>query len=130
MKKILIPLLLAVLLLLTACGTTSFSVTMTEAYQAAETITMKVSIKGTTYADLTFTVNGIAYTVSNIPTVSNPTICLDSSQEDGMEYVRLMMPTDSTSDAQLCMLPTDGAEHVYICSADALQPLLDWAASN
>ncbi|MBQ4574103.1 MAG: hypothetical protein IJA85_02800 [Clostridia bacterium] len=130
MKKIHILFFLAILLLFTACGTTAFSVTMTEVSQAAETVTLKVSIDGTTYADLTFIVNDTAYTVSNTPTVSKPTICLSSSQDDGMEFVRLIMPNDSTSSAQLCMLPADGAEIVYTCTAHELQPLLDWMASN
>ena len=130
MKKIFAMLLLISLLLFTACGTNTFSVIMTEVGRTAETVTMKVSMDGTTYADLTFIINNTVYTVSNTPTVSDPAICLTSTQDDGMESVRLLMPNDSTSEVQLCMLPANGTELVYICSANEIQPFLDWMACN
>lgn len=127
MKRI-FPALLLAGMLLTACGTDSFTVTMQETYQAAEDVTMTVTMDGPSYTDLTFTINGIPYTVSDSPTVSDPTYGLTPTEEDSIASVYLRIA--DMDYAQLHMLPEDGVEMVYICPLDDFQPLLTWQSAN
>ena len=129
MKKLLS--LVTICLFLTSCGSTSFSVTMREAYESADPVTITVTIGGPQYSDLTFSIHGIEYHMTAAPTVSAPVFTLDTTEKDGMQSVALHMQKDAASVTELHMLPEEGNERVYTAlDADAFTPLLDWAGQN
>lgn len=121
------PALVLAGMMLTACDANSFTVTMQEAYQNTKPVIITVTMDGAAYADLTFTINNISYTVSSIPTVSDPTYRLTPVEEDGMAVYLRIADVDY---AQLHMLSEDGIELMYICQADNFEPLLSWQAFN
>ena len=129
MRKLLY--LLLILLALTACGNTTFSVTMQEAGTPADTVTLTVTLPPPPDETPVFTINGILYQVVSSPTAAEPVYVLDTPKEDGMQSVTLHMQKDTTSVTELHMLPEEGAERVYTApDADAFAPLLNRAGQN
>ena len=129
MRKLLY--LLLILLALTACGNTTFSVTMQEAGTPADTVTLTVTLPPPPDETPVFTINGILYQVVSAPTAAGPVYVLDTREEDGMQSVTLHMQKDTTSVTELHMLPEEGAERVYTApDADAFAPLLNRAGQN
>lgn len=121
------------LLCLTAagCGNTAFSVTMPECYGLTEPVDVTVSIKGSTYDALLFRINGVEYTVSGAPTVSDPAYRLSTAEDDGMTEIFLTLnPDEASRSAELHMLPEDDVERVYLLPIAAFQPLINWADTN
>jgi len=129
MKILLI--LLSACVLLTACGNTTFSVTMQEAGTPADTVTLTVTLPPPPDETPAFTINGILYQVVSAPTAADPVYVLDTREEDGMQSVTLHMQTDSAAWTELHMLPEEGAERIYTATdADAFRPLLNRAGQN
>ena len=122
MKRIL-PLFLLTLLQLTACGK-SFHADFTGKHG---TVRLNIELGGPQYADLTFTLDGIGYTVASVPTVDNPTLVLQSA--DGRSLA-LDMPASAEAEAALHLTADDGTAREYTCSAAELEPLLDWMKTN
>ena len=129
MRRIVLILLFA--LCLTSCGNTTFSVTMQEANDPADTVTLTVTLPPPPNETPAFTINGILYQVVSSPTATEPVYVLESRDEDGMQSVTLHMQEDSVSLTELHMLPEEGAERVYtVPDADAFRPLLNRAGQN
>ncbi|MBQ8640792.1 MAG: hypothetical protein IJ480_01120 [Clostridia bacterium] len=131
MKKNLIPVLLICLTVLTSCGSDVCTVVMEEVCAAADPVTMTIAMADSTEAGLTFTINGIPYTVSGSPVVSAPAYDLTTTADDGMQSVKLWMDLDDPAQcAGLYMMPAEGAERVYICPLSELEPFMVWIRSN
>ncbi len=129
MRKLLY--LLLILFALTACGNTTFSVTMQEADTPADTVTLTVTLPPPPNETPAFTINGILYQVVSAPTAADPVYVLDTREEDGMQSVTLHMQTDSAALTELHMLPEEGDERIYTApDADAFRPLLNRAGQN
>lgn len=129
MKILLI--LLSACVLLTACGNTTFSVTMREVCSPADTVTLSVTLSPPPNETPAFTINGILYQVVSSPTAAEPLYVLDTQEEDGMQSVTLHMQTDSAAWTELHMLPEEGNERIYTATdADAFRPLLNRAGQN
>lgn len=129
MRKLLYSLL--ILLFLTSCGNTTFSVTMQEVCDPSGTVTLTVTLPPPPNETPAFTINGILYQVVSSPTAAEPVYVLDTPEEDGMRSVTLHMQKDSASVTELHMLPEEGAERVYTApDADAFVPLLNRAGQN
>lgn len=129
MRKLLY--LLLILLVLTACGNTTFSVTMQEACAPAGTVTLTVTLPPPPNETPVFTINGMLYQVVSSPTVEESVYVLDTTEDDGMQSVTLHIQKDSASVTELHMLPEDGNERVYIApDADAFAPLLHRVGQN
>ena len=129
MKKLLY--LFGILLFLTACGNTTFSVTMQEAGTPADTVTLTVTLPPPPGETPAFAINGILYQVVSSPTAADPVYVLDTREEDGMQSVTLHMQTDSAAWTELHMLTEEGAERIYTATdADAFRPLLNRAGQN
>ena len=122
MKRIL-PLFLLTLLLLAACGDT-FRADFTGEHG---TVRLDIELGGPQYADLSFTLDGVGYTVASAPTVSTPTLVLQS--ESGQLLI-LEMPASADAEAGLYVPAEDGTTREYTCPTAELQPLLDWMKAN
>ncbi len=123
--------LLLILLILTSCSNTTFSVTMQEAGTPADTVTLTVTLPPPPSETPAFAIDGIQYQVVSAPTAADPVYVLDSPEEDGMQSVTLHMQTDSAALTELHMLPEEGDERVYIApDADSFRPLLNRAGQN
>ena len=122
MKRILV-LSLSVLLafLFSACNEQpeQFSVTMTESYNAHDPITLTVTLPANAKEhEITFTIDGKEYAIASMPTVNDPTFVFEDLSDDGMEAIRLSMPSDASETEVLCMLPEDGSGELCFVATD------------
>jgi len=127
MRKLLIPLILA--LFLAGCSAkTGFTVTAREENSRTDPLDITITMEGTTYDGLMFTIAGEDYTVSQIPTVSQPVIGLESSAKGRPLYLYVSADSSRWS----LHIPADESSDELIYSADQseFQPLIDWMAAN
>ena len=127
MRKLLIPLIL-VLIFVGCTAKTEFTVIISEENNRTDPLEMTVTIGGTTYEELTFTIAGEDYTVSQIPTVSQPVIGLESSTKSQPLY--LYVSADSPSWSLHIPAGESSDEMIYSADQSEFQPLIDWMAAN
>ena len=79
----------------------------------------------------TFTIDGKVYSVASMPTVNDPTFVFEDLSDDGMETIRLSMPSDASETEVLCMLPEDGSPELCFTATDGdFSRLTDHLGSN
>lgn len=135
MKRILV-LILTVLLacLFSACSSEpeQFTVIMQESYAQHEPITLTVTLPtNAKESEITFTVDGKVYSAASMPTVDDPTFVFEDLPDDGMEKIRLSMPSDASETEVLYMLPEDGSAELCFTAAEGdFARLTDYLGSN
>ncbi len=132
MKRILV--LLVLLLMFVSChNDTVVAVTMTEMNGKTEPIQVSVTIRGTTAAELLFTVDGVPYTVaeSHIPTMKEPVFLLETDSDDGRaQVIFLLKPDEYHRGAALFIESDDGEELTYESHLDEWKIFTNWLKHN
>ena len=125
-------LLLAVLtgLLLGSCGfENSCTVVMTEASAAADPVTLRIQWNGTGYGDLAFSIDGVPYSLTDFPVVSDPVYRLEN-ESDGMAEVFLQLAYEDAEVCRLHMIPESGEELIFVCEQEEIHSFYAWVRSN
>ncbi len=126
--------LLVLLFTLTACTKdTVVTVTMEEMDNKTEPVKVSVTIRGTTWAELLFTIDGVPYSVSgtHLPTVKGPVFLLETDSDDGMtSVVFLLKPDEYHRGAGLFMETETGEELVYESHIDEWKVFTNWLQHN
>ncbi|MBR4959633.1 MAG: hypothetical protein IKY52_01910, partial [Clostridia bacterium] len=92
----------------------SCTVVMTETNAAADPVTLTIGWNGTSYSDLSFSINGTAYDLVDFPTAEDPVYRLEA-ENDGMAEVFLQLAYDDGDVCVLHMIPEEGRELVFAC---------------
>lgn len=110
-----------------------FDVVMTEVYAKTNPLRMTVHLPNNGREnDIAFTIDGIEYAVTSMPTVNDPTFDFADKNDDGIRSIAFIMVTDENKSgvAELHVMPDAGSELVFVSEMAAFSKLLDFLGNN
>lgn len=130
MNKLHLCVVLLLLILPMLSCTSEFAVDMQECRGAAEPITLRIVLPDTNReSEITFILSDTAYSITSMPTVSDPTFVLYSQAADALPYLALRLDSEAEY-AELHMRTKEDESLLYTAELDAFARLTDYCGRN